>query len=179
MFFCLGSSSCENDLESVKTVTATDSTPDEIVNNMHTLYSDSGIVKFEIIATRMEKFNGDEETTIFKDGFEVNFFKGKDEIEAKLTAEYGEMKKNEKTIIARNNVIFINYIEDQTLRTEELTWYQTTKRIKTNKQFQLWDRKKNYYALGSDMESDETFRDYILHNVTVEHEIKDEDNGLD
>lgn len=86
MFFCASLGSCENDLEQVQTITVIDETPDEVVNDMHTLYSDSGIVKFEIIATRMEKYN-DKNLTIFKDGFEVNFFKGKDVIEAHLEAE--------------------------------------------------------------------------------------------
>ena len=64
MFF-----SCENDLETITTVTTTDDTPSEVVNEMHTLYSDSGVVIYEIIAQRMEKFEEPEEKTIFKDGF--------------------------------------------------------------------------------------------------------------
>jgi len=77
MFFSSLFSSCVNYLDEVRTVTATDSTPDEVVNTMHTLYSDSGIVNFEIIASRMEKYT-DQNLTVFKNGFEVNFFKGKD-----------------------------------------------------------------------------------------------------
>lgn len=174
MFFCvLISSSCENDLKEVKVVTATDSTPDEIVNNMHTLYSDSGIVKFEIKATRMEKFHGDREITIFKDGFEVNFYKGEGVIESKLTAEYGEMRTTEKKIIARNNVIFTNYIEDQTLKTEELTWLQATKRITTDKRYYLNDRKEQYKAWGKGFEADETFTHYETHKAGLEKEIED------
>ena len=157
----------------MKVVTATDSTPDEVVNNMHTLYSDSGVVKFEIKAARMEKYSGDIEVTIFKDGFEVNFFKGKDEIESKLTAEYGEMRTTEKKIIARNNVIFTNYIEDQTLKTEELTWYQATKKISTDKRYYLDDRKENYKAWGKGFEADETFTTYITYKAGLEHEIKE------
>ena len=168
-FWCLIISSCENDLEQVKTVTATDETPDEIVNNMHTLYSDSGIVKFEIIASRMEKYNGENELTIFKDGFEVNFFKGKDVIEAHLEADYGEMRKQEQLIIARNNVIFTNYIEKQTLKTEELYWKQATKRVTTTKQFEVFEEK--YYATGVGLDSDETFSDYKMHDVSVEYNI--------
>lgn len=171
MFF-LGLSSCENDLEQVQTITATDETPDEIVNDMHTLYSDSGIVKFEIIATRMEKFTGEQEVTVFKNGFEVNFFKGKDVIEAHLEAEYGEMRPNEKLIIARNNVIFTNYLEEQTLKTEELNWYQATKRVKTEKQFEIFGKDK-YYARGIGLDSDETFGEYIMHKVSVEKYLKE------
>lgn len=173
MFFCIAFSSCENDLEQVKIITETDSMPDEIVNNMHTIYSDSGIVKFEIIATRMEKFSGENEVTIFKDGFEVNFFKGKNVIESKLTAEYGEMRPSEKKIIARNNVIFTNYVEDQTLKTEELTWLQATKRITTDKGYYLEDRKEKYRAWGKGFDADETFTTYKTHKAGLEKEIEE------
>ena len=165
IFFCGLLASCENDLEQVRTVTATEETPDEIVNGMHTVYSDSGIVKFEIIATRMEKTSSTN-TTIFKDGFQVNFFKGKDDIEAHLEADYGEMRQDEKLIIARNNVIFTNYIENQTLKTEELIWLQSAKKITTTKQFEVFGEK--YYARGKGLESDETFSDYVMHEVSVE-----------
>lgn len=165
MFFCGLFMSCENDLEDVRTITSTVETPDEIVNNMHSLYSDSGIVKYEIIATRMEKYNATN-TTIFKDGFEVNFYKGKDSIEAHLEADYGEMKQNEKLIIARNNVIFTNYTENQTLKTEELIWLQSAKRVSTTKPFQVFG--ENYYATGIGLDSDETFSDYVMHKVKVE-----------
>lgn len=168
MFFSALFTSCVNDLDEVRTITASDSTPDEVVNDMHTLYTDSGIVKFEIIATRMEKFNA-QNLTIFKNGFEVNFYKGKDEIEAHLEAEYGEMRQDEKLIIARNNVIFTNYIEKQTLKTEELFWLQSAKRLKTTKQFEVTS--DNYYATGIGLDSDETFSDYEMHKVKVERNL--------
>jgi LPS export ABC transporter protein LptC len=169
MFFCLLAVSCENDLEQIKTVTATDETPDEIVNDMHTLFSDSGIVKFEIKATRMEKYGGEKDLTIFKDGFEVNFFKGRDVIESHLEADYAEMRNTEKIIIAKNNVIFTNYLEDQTLKTEELIWLQASKRVSTTKQFEVFSEK--YYASGIGLDSDETFTDYEMHNVFIERKI--------
>ena len=168
MFFCASLVSCENDLEQVQTITVVDETPDEVVNDMHTLYSDSGIVKFEIIATRMEKYN-EKNLTIFKDGFQVNFFKGKDVIEAHLEAEYGEMRMDEKLMIARNNVIFTNYIENQTLKTEELFWMQNAKRVTTKKQFEVTS--KDYYARGIGLDSDETFSDYEMHKVQVEYNL--------
>jgi len=56
------------------------------------------------------------------------------------------MRQDEKLIIARNNVIFTNYIEKQTLKTEELFWLQSAKRVKTTKQFQVTS--ETYYATG-------------------------------
>ena len=54
--FVLTIISCENDLDHVTRVTVVDNTPDQITNNLHTIYSDSGIVEYEIIASRMEMF---------------------------------------------------------------------------------------------------------------------------
>ena len=76
-------------------------------------------------------------------------------------------QKNEKTIIARNNVIFTNYTEDQTLKTEELIWLQSAKRVTTTKQFEVIS--KEYRARGIGLDSDETFSDYEMHKVSAKH----------
>lgn len=166
MFF-----SCENDLETISTVTATDETPNEIVNDMHTLYSDSGVVVYEIIATRMEKFDEPENLTIFKNGFEVNFFKEKDSIVSKLTADYAEIREKDNVIIARNNVIFTNFDKHQTLKTEELFWDQTAKRVRTDKQFNIVGEESEVWGYGLD--TDENFTDYNAHKVSVTTYTKD------
>ncbi len=163
--------SCENDLETITTVTATDETPSEIVNDMHTLYSDSGVVVYEIIATRMEKFNIPEAKTIFKNGIQVNFFKEKDSIVSTLTADYAEIRENENLIVARNNVIFTNFDKKQTLKTEELFWDQKAKRVKTDKRFYVKGEDSEVWGYGLD--TDENFTNYNAHKVSVETVIKD------
>lgn len=158
--------SCENDLGTIKEVTTTPDTPDEIVNDMHTLYSDSGVVVYEMIATRMEKFGEPKNIRIFKYGFQVNFFKEKDSIVSKLTAEYAEIREKDNVIIARNNVIFTNYEKNQTLKTEELFWDQTAKRVRTEKYFEVIGEKTTVSGYGLD--TDETFTNYNMHKVSVE-----------
>ncbi len=155
--------SCENDLETIKTVTATDDTPSEIVNDMHTLYSDSGAVVYEIIGTRMEKFNDPIELTVFKNGFEVNIFGG-DTIVSKLTAEYAEIRSQSNMIVARNNVIFTNFEKAQTLKTEELFWDQLAERVRTDKQFTILGADSEIMVYGVD--SDVNFSDYNAHKVS-------------
>lgn len=162
MFF-----SCENDLENIKLVTATDDSPDQIVNNVHTLYSDTGVVRFEIIASRMEIFTLPEKKTIFKDGFQVNFFKSKDSIESTLTADYAEMRETDNSIFARNKVIFTNFEKNQTLKTEELFWDQQSKRIHTDKAYEIFGEKN--YVSGYGMDANETFSDYNTHKVSIEY----------
>lgn len=163
MFF-----SCENDLEKVKKVTASDDTPDEIVTNLHTLYSDSGQVKFELIASRMERFSEPEDKQLFKNGFEVNFYRNDTNKIASLKAEYGELSDVKKSFFARNNVTFTNYEKGQTLHTEELFWDQAAKRIRTEKFFRI-DGNDGYWAEGYGMETDELFQDYIMHKVTASY----------
>jgi len=165
--------SCENDLQSIKTVTATDQTPEIIFNDQHTLYSDSGAVLYEIIATRMEKFDVPESKTIFKNGFEVNFFKKRDSIISKLTADYAEIREKENVIIARNNVIFTNFEKKQTLMTEELHWDKKAKRVKTEKQFTVIGEESKVQGYGLD--TDETFTNYNAHKVSVEQVINNKD----
>lgn len=161
MFF-----SCENDLENIKLVTATDESPDQVVNNIHTIYSDTGVVRCEIIATRMETFSSPEKKTIFKNGFTVNFYKSKDSIESTLQADYAETIEGSNSFFARNKVIFTNFEKKQTLKTEELYWDQQTKRIKTEKAFEIIG--ENSYVSGYGMDANETFSDYNTHRVTAE-----------
>jgi LPS export ABC transporter protein LptC len=163
MFF-----SCENDLENIKLVTATDDSPDQTVNEIHTLYSDTGVVRFEIIAGRMEVYSIPEKKTIFKNGFQVNFFKSIDSIEATLTADYAEMPEGSNSIFARSKVIFTNFEKNQTLKTEELFWDQNAKRIRTEKAFEIIGEKS--YISGYGMDANETFSEYHTHNVTAEFE---------
>ncbi len=158
--------SCENDLGTIREVTQTEDMADEIVNDMHTLYSDSGVVVYEMIATRMEKFGEPKNVRLFKFGFEVNFFKEKDSIVAKLTADNAEFREKENVIIARNNVIFTNYDKNQTLKTEELYWDQTGQRVRTEKYFEVIGEKTTVKGYGLD--TDETFTDYNMHKVSVE-----------
>lgn len=156
--------SCENDLDHVKKVTATDETPDQITNDLHTLYSDSGIVQYEIIASRVEMFEQPIQKTIFKNGFEVNYFSKNGEIVSKLQADYGEIIGNDN-IIARNNVIFTNYEKNQTLKTEELFWDKKLKKIRTTKNFFV--DSPTTEAKGIGLEADETFSNYTMSNFSL------------
>jgi len=163
LLFCF--SSCENDLGHVKRVTATDQTADQITNGLHTYYSDSGIVQYEIIASRMEVFQSPEQKTYFKNGFEVNYFSDDGEIISKLTADYCEIIEKEHLIICRNNVTFTNYEKNQTLKTEELFWDKKMKKVRTTKNFFI--DSPTTEAKGVGLEADETFSNYSMHNFSL------------
>ena len=166
--------SCENDLEHVKRVTATVDTPDQITNDLHTLYPDSGIVQYEIIATRVEVYEQPVSKTLFKNGFEVNYYSKEGNIISKLQAEYGEVIEQENLIIARNNVIFINYEKNQTLKTEELFWDKKLKKVRTTKNFYV--DSPTTEAKGIGLEADETFSNYSMNDFSLTY--KDTTDGF-
>lgn len=166
--------SCENDLETITMVTATEDSPNEIVNDMHTLYSDSGVVVYEIIAARMEKFDEPKNLTLFKNGIKVNFFKERDSIVSTLTADYAEIRERENVIVARNNVIFTNFDKNQTLETEELYWDQNEKRVRTDKFFHIKGDGTEIWGYGLD--TDENFTDYVAHKVSAESDGTSQNN---
>lgn len=167
--------SCENDLSQVQKYAVTEDTPDQIVNDLHLIYSDSGIVKFELFANRTEDYTKPKNKRLFKNGFEVRFYGDRDSLVSLLSAEYGEMHQEDSRIIARNNVIFKNFEKNQTLKTEELFWDQARKKVTTDKQFEIFGEKT--YARGIGMETDETFSTYVMHKVTLEKELESKDKA--
>lgn len=170
----VGLTSCENDLDHVKRITATDQTPDQITNDLHTFYSDSGIVEYEIIASRMEAFQSPNQKTYFKNGFELNYFNKSGEIISKLTAEYCEIIEKENLVVCKNNVTFTNYENQQTLKTEELFLDQKKKKVRTTKSFFI--DSPTTEAKGIGLETDLTFSTYSMHNFSLIY--KDTTDGL-
>lgn len=157
--------SCENNLTNVKVITASIDTPDRILTDFHSYYSDSGIVRYEILAAKMEDFSVDNPKTIFRNGLTVKYYSDSSNLISTLSAEYAEFKPLENAIIARNNVIFTNHEKKQTLKTEELFWDQRLKKIRTTKRFYL--ESPNTTAEGTGLTADETFSNYTMTNFSL------------
>lgn len=156
---------CENDLENIKKVTATDQTPDQITNGLHTIYSDSGLVVYEILANRMEVFEKPVQSTYFKNGFTVNYYNINGDMVSTLKADYAEIKEAENLVVCRNNVIFTNYEKQQTLKTEELFWDKKLKKVRTSKNFFV--ESPTMEASGIGLETDETFSNYKMYDFSL------------
>lgn len=124
---------CENDLNTVKQVTFKSSDPDERTQNVHLIYSDSGIAKVELNAKLAETYNKPKKVIKFKDGLVINFYSSEGKIESVLTALYGEISQEDGLMIVRDSVRLRNLNKKQVLESEELHWNQKTEAINTNK----------------------------------------------
>lgn len=128
MFF-----SCVNDLDKVKKVTTQPDSPNETSEDLHIVFTDSGVAQVEIFAKIAETYSKPQEMTQFKDGLKVNFFNPDGSIASTLTSLYGEIDQNSGNIEVRDSVRLKNLEEQKTLETEVLYWNQAGDSIYTDK----------------------------------------------
>lgn len=96
-------------------------------------------------------------------GIKVDFFGTDGIIESYLTSEYAISYTQKKLFIARRKVEVLN-IKGDTLLTEELVWDQNTGKIRSDKFVMI--KTKTQIISGIGMESDQTFTDWEITNVT-------------
>lgn len=128
MFF-----SCVNDLDKVKRITTRPNSPNETSEELHVVFTDSGLAQVEVFATIAETYSKPEEVTQFKDGLKVNFFNPDGTVASTLTSLYGEIDQKTGNIVVRDSVRLKNLEEKKTLETEELHWNQLGDSIYTDK----------------------------------------------
>jgi LPS export ABC transporter protein LptC len=129
MFF-----SCVNDLDKVKLVTTNPDGPNDTSEDLHIVYTDSGIAQVEIFATIAETYTTPKAITKFKDGLKVNFFNKDGTIASTLTSIYGEVEQASGNITVRDSVRLHNIEQEKTLETEVLYWEQSKDSIYTDRE---------------------------------------------
>lgn len=141
-------SACVNDLESIQKITYDPKSPDEVTQNLHVLYVDSGFAKIELFANYSETFHKPEELTKLKDGIKVNFFKENGEVVSTLTALYGEVNMQKGVIFVRDSVQLYNHAKKQRLETEQLNWNKGDSSVYTNSGVVVSSPKGTLYGEG-------------------------------
>ncbi len=153
--------SCENDLKEVDRITRTDEMPQESMLGVTLVYTDSGYTKAIMESPLIEKYYGEKEKMIFPEGLKVIFFNNDRLQESQLTARYGIFDQSRKMLTVRNNVVFINFINSDTLYTELLNWYQDSARVYTDKTVTIKTVKGVFKGKGLVAGETFTFYDFI------------------
>ena len=123
--------SCENDPTTIAKVTYNPKSPDETIDALKMVYSDSGYARVELTAAYAETMHKPENITKLLDSLRVNFFSEKGEIISTLTALYGEINYSKGLLMVKDSVRLYNYQKKQTLQTEVLYWNQKDSSIFT------------------------------------------------
>ncbi len=115
--------SCQNDLQTIDTLTRIDEGPVESAFNVEVVYSDRGFVRMILQAEQMDRFAGEEPYLELPKGLYVVFYDTLMHETSSMSARYAISYEDTEIIEARNDVVVINELGER-LNAEELTWDQ-------------------------------------------------------
>lgn len=154
---------CSNNTEDAKLVAAERILPIETGKDVIINYTDSGFTKARVKAPLLERYaTEDKNYTEMRKGINVDFLNKTGSVESFLKAKYAIRYDREKRMIARNDVVVLN-VEGDTLRTEELTWEESTQRVHSNKFVRITT--KTEIIMGDGFESDITFKNPKIYKI--------------
>ena len=160
--------SCKNSIEEVKEIGNMEELPVREVYHVTYLRSVRGNVQHRLFTPLLKEYKN--KNIYFPKGFSIQMLDSNLTVTADLQAKYGEILNDEKKMIARDSVIFVN-IKGEELFTEELIWQQDSGRIYTNKFVKI--KKPEVVILGKGLESNEDFSKYVLKDISGEYYIDD------
>ncbi len=153
-----------NDLEEVLEFSEGQLLPVQTTRNVTYTYTDSGRVKNTLEAALMERFQqGDSTYSNLSGGFALTFYTANGNFDGRLTAKNGMISNNNGLMVARDSVVFVNR-DGETLHTEELTWYQDSAKVFTDKFVTI--ERKEAVIYGKGLESNQNFTNYVINEVT-------------
>ncbi len=156
-------SACRNDPAKVKSYTIKDTLPFQTATKVDLLFTDSARVKIHLKAPLIEEFGNDNPHTILSKGVELDFFDDSGAVNTSLTAKYAIRYEREQKMEARNDVVVVN-IKGEKLNTEKLIWDGIRRKIYTDAFVKITT--EDQILMGNGLESDETFSEYEIKNLT-------------
>jgi len=163
--------SCENNIETVNTLTAKDNTPFEISKNIKLIYSEDSKILVQLKTPLLERYMGERPYMEMPRGVEVNFYDSLMKVSSHLKANYAISYENEKITEARNNVIVVNEKNEQ-LNTERLFWDEKKAIIYSDVFVKITT--PDEVLFGEGFESDERFDKWIIRNPKGSFTIKED-----
>jgi len=123
--------------------------------DVHIIFSDSGLVRGIVIApTMLNYLDKTDQRQEFPDGLRVAFLDEFQDTTSTLTAKWGVYRRRTKEITVRDSVVWES-TDFQRLETEELNWDEKKERIHTKKFVVL--QQPDYLITGYGLEADQSF----------------------
>jgi len=166
--------SCKNDLETIQSLSTTDSLPIEVAYDIEIIYSDSGKIQAYLESPLMVRNETENPIIEFPDGFKVIFYDSAKKPQSEITAKYGIMFEKEKKMEAKNNVVVLNIAKNEMLETEHLIWDRKSRIIYSEVFIKI--TKPNQVLFGDGLKSDQNFEFYEIQNPTGELSIYPDDD---
>lgn len=157
--------SCQpNEMDKVLEFSNYQTPPSRSTRNVFYTFTDSGRITNTLQAGKVEQYQGgDSSYSTISEGFILTFFDNNESFDGRLTAKNGYIKGDNSLMIARDSVVFKNR-EDETLYTEELTWYQDSAMVITEKFVTI--ERKDAVIYGKGLVSNQNFTNYTITEPT-------------
>ena len=155
---------CENDLADLPNLYTTDDAKMEVIQEVEILYSDSALVRVQIEAPLLHRYDELEQPrNEFPEGVLVKFFDANRRVSSQLTAKYAIQYDNQKEITVQDSVVLTS-AGGKKLETEQLIWDERDERIYSTK----WVRvsRPGEIVTGYGFESDQEFDEWKINSIT-------------
>lgn len=169
-------SACENDLEKVKLYEKPGKGPVESAKDIRLLYSDSGMVKVEVKAPLLERYEAENPYTEMTKGVNASFFDDSMKVTSRLRADYAIRYDRELRMEARKNVVVVNS-KGERLDTEHLIWDERRQKLKSEVFVKITTDEEVIY--GNGFEANQDFSQYRIFNIKGIISVKSEDRVKD
>ncbi len=156
--------SCKNDIKKVNQLTTLDSLPDISIKSIRVKQSESGQITLQLIAPRLNSYQGKDPYTEFPEGIHIIFYDSLMRPKSELTAKYGISWDARKVMEAKGNVVVKNFVKRAQLNTEHLTWDENKRKMFSDQFVKITTPEK--IISGKSMESDEVFDNWVIRNVS-------------
>lgn len=151
--------SCKNDPQEIDAL-INKNTKEDKAEDVTIIYSEDGKVKVRMFATEfIHNEISKPPYAEMRKGLKLEFMSDSLEVESTLTARYGRYYEDKGNVLIRDSVVFINELGD-TLRTEELIWSQSIRKIFTEKYVRINTPDQVMYGEG--LEANEDFSWYRI-----------------
>jgi LPS export ABC transporter protein LptC len=150
---------CHNEISEIKAITDPRQMPVQTNRNATFTYTEKGRIKNKLIASKLERFQGESPYMLASSGFTMIFFDSLETEEARLTAVNGKYDETTNELIAWENVVLVN-VRGEKLETEELIFAQDSTGIHTDKFVTITTVSGVIYGEG--LESNDSFTKYRI-----------------
>lgn len=162
---------CENSIKTIQEITMEDTLPELTAYNIEYERISGQYKKILLKSPYIVRFEGEEPSTTFPDGFEITFYDTTGKAISFISANYGINLIKKNIMQARNNVVVINYETQEQLNTENLVWDQNKHEIFSNTFVKL--SSPDRVIFGDSMRADESFASREIFNISAELEVAD------
>jgi LPS export ABC transporter protein LptC len=160
----LSQTSCENDLEEIKSVATPDELKYETMTNVELLYSDSAIIRVKVMGDKMFRYlDINTPRQEFPEGIKVDFFDPSGRTQSELTAKYALRFEKKNEITVRDSVVWESK-KNEKLETEELIWDEKINKVYTKKFVKITRPGEIVYGYG--FEANQDFTRWEINAIT-------------